>query len=290
MSLTSSKPFSSFWFEMMDFQKLLDVAKLSDESFTPPMKFSDGTYSFHGPDKSAILNRLSQNVSHLKTIFYQANFPLKDVWPEYKKELSSVLILCGEHRIQSDWNTHQIVCDVADLLNLVLTSLGENLSHLLSFSDLACSIIDRLKTKLKSSCYVEYPAAVECFHWITANNIVPSVEYYAASALPISLNLLNSGFENSYQQKGLDCIYLILSRSSLQSLHYLGWTGVIYDALKGLYCKDNVTDTIKLYKSLHICYTTLYPITSNPSYMKNKVWWNKSSGIEMAADNYLSAE
>ena len=136
------------------------------------MQFSDGNYKFHLQDKSTFLSCLDQNVSQLKTIFYQAHFPIKDVWDQHRNELSSVLILCGEHRILSDWNNQQVVCDIADLLNMVLLSLGEDLSQLFALTDLACSIIDKLKVKLKSSCYMEYPAAVECFHWVTLNNMV----------------------------------------------------------------------------------------------------------------------
>jgi len=66
---------------------------------------------------------------------------------------------------------------------------------------------------------------------------------------------------------------LILNRTSSQSLHHFGWTGVIFDALKRIHHQDNISDTVKLYKSLHICSKILYPIAPNPSYLKDKDSW-----------------
>ena len=153
---------------------LLDVGKLSKESLLPPIKFCDGSYTFHDQEKSIFLKHLSQTLRTLKTIFCKGQLPLKEVWPQYKNEISFILILCGENQVKSDWNTEEIVCDVRNLLDSFLVALC--VSHLdelfLTTPDLATSIIDMIRNKLLSSCYMEYPATVECFHWVTLNNKV----------------------------------------------------------------------------------------------------------------------
>ena len=222
---------------VMENKILEDAGKLSNGLLLKSMEFSDGKYSFCG-DKCYFFKEIDEAISTLMPKFSNSRLPIDEIWPQFRNDILPLLILLGEHSARAEWNSEHIFRKIKQFLDVILISFCvRDLQQLFSYQDIASSIIDRIQDKLKNSCIIQYPAAIECFYWVTTNTKVvnfiilliinwtwifipqiyncfqiPSVEDYAAIALPISLNLWHN-YENSLKQKGIGCIHHILLQS-----------------------------------------------------------------------------
>ncbi|EFX73015.1 hypothetical protein DAPPUDRAFT_325742 [Daphnia pulex] len=256
-----------------------EVAEIARKVLLPPVKVINDRSYFEKRFQREWSTKVDDAVCDLKKLILNCTFITEEEWTKNSQDVLSLLILCGEHSICSEWSTQKSVDNVKDLLNLLLSKLHlQNIQDIFAMEGVAYSTLQQLKPKLGKNQIKEYPAAVSCFVWIISNTMLPSIDESVDFAVPVSLVLFDD-WEPDYQKKGLECLHHILNLNP-KSLLQRGWFAVIFSALK-----KNVefNDKFNLYKCLDICLKAQNLDPDDPSQ------WNQDDQYDSLASDVLKS-
>lgn len=154
--------------------KMEEISALAGAALLPSVKVVDDRCSFDENFKVEFSKKVDRAATELKKLILNCpSFPSQGNWTTDSQEVISLLILCGEHRTVSDWNTQELVNYMNELLELIFSkfSVG-NSQQMFSTHNLAKTTLRHLKPKLKKTELKSYPAAVNCFRWVVTNTLV----------------------------------------------------------------------------------------------------------------------
>lgn len=150
-----------------------ELAKIANEVFLLPIRITNDRSSFEEGFQCQWATKVDSAVSDLKKMITNHPFPSKEELMVKGRDILQLLILCGEHSICAEWNTQELVDNVKNLLDLVLSKLGtESICGVFSCGGVAYSVLQQLKPKLGKTKIKAHPAAVNCFVWVISNTMV----------------------------------------------------------------------------------------------------------------------
>jgi hypothetical protein len=168
-------------FKILHFAKSMcamdEVAEIARRVLLPPVKVINERSHFEKGFQREWSSKVDDAVCDLKKLVLNGTSVTKEEWTKNSQEVLSLLILCGEHSICSEWSTQKSVDNVKDLLNLLLSKLHlQNIQDIFAMEGVAYSTLQQLKPKLGKNQIKENPAAVSCFVWIISNTMVSQIQ------------------------------------------------------------------------------------------------------------------
>lgn len=129
-----------------------------------------------------------------------------------------VILLAGEHSEKSLWNSvecvrlaKEILCNVCNLFECATLS-----EMMIATDNKFSTALTTLRPKLLKETWRHYPAAVLCYKWLLHQVDEPVLSRHLGLLLPTALIIFDD-FVPSNRLVGLECIYRILSQSSMAS-------------------------------------------------------------------------